>query len=100
MTIQLQDQGVLGQARELLTGAMLLNYQEHMKSHGVIEMLQSLPVCHSRPSGKSVLELQCSAAAKEAACKAERNRSIMLKLMRSIYFLAKTRFLTPLFTQI
>ena len=75
MTIQLQDQGVLGQARELLTGAMLLNYQEHMKSHGVIEMLQSLPVCHSRPSGKSVLELQCSAAAKEAACKAERNHT-------------------------
>ncbi|KAI6659401.1 Zinc finger protein [Oopsacas minuta] len=31
--------------------------------------------------GKSVLELQCSAAAKEAACRAERNRSIVLKLM-------------------
>ncbi|KAI6649994.1 52 kDa repressor of the inhibitor of the protein kinase-like [Oopsacas minuta] len=40
---------------------------------------------------KSVLELQCSAAAKEAACRAERNRSIVLKLMRSIYFLAKNK---------
>ena len=40
---------------------------------------------------KSVLELQRSAAAKEAACRAERNRSIVLKLMRSIYFLAKNK---------
>ena len=42
-------------------------------------------------SGKSVLELQCSAAAKEAADTVQRNRSILLKLMRSIYFLAKNR---------
>ncbi|KAI6654447.1 Zinc finger MYM-type protein 1-like [Oopsacas minuta] len=41
--------------------------------------------------GKSELELQCSAAAKEAACRAERNRSIVLKLMRSIYFLTKNK---------
>ena len=39
--------------------------------------------------GNSVLELHCSAAAKEAACKAERNRCIILKLLRLIYFLAK-----------
>ena len=42
-------------------------------------------------SGKSVLELQCSAAAKEAADTVQRNRSILFKLMRSIYFLAKNR---------
>ena len=41
--------------------------------------------------GKSVLELQCSATAKEAACRAERNCSIVLKLMRSIHFLAKSK---------
>ena len=41
--------------------------------------------------GKSILELQCSAAAKEAACRAERNCEILLKLLRSIYFLAKNK---------
>ena len=40
---------------------------------------------------ESILELQCSAAAKEAACRAETNRSIVLKLMRSIHFLAKNK---------
>jgi len=42
-------------------------------------------------SSKSVLELQCSAAAKEALEKRQRNRDILLKLMRSVYFLAKNR---------
>ena len=38
---------------------------------------------------KSILELQCSAAAKQAASRVEKYRSIMVKLMRSVYFLAK-----------
>ena len=33
---------------------MLLNYWECTESHGVIEMLQSLLVCHSRPSAGSL----------------------------------------------
>ena len=41
--------------------------------------------------GKSILELQCSAAPKKAARRAERNREILLKLLRSIYFLAKNK---------
>ena len=40
---------------------------------------------------KSIFELQCSAAAKEAACRAERNREILLKLLRSMYSLAKNK---------
>ena len=39
--------------------------------------------------GNSLLELQCSAAAMEAAHRAERNCSILFKLLRLIYFLAK-----------
>ena len=33
---------------------MLLKYWEHTESHAVIEMLQSLLVCHSRPSAGSL----------------------------------------------
>ena len=45
---------------------------------------------------QSVLQLQCSAAAKEAEEKKVQNRAIILKLLRSIYFLAKNRL--PLIT--
>ena len=38
---------------------------------------------------QSVLQLQCSAAAKEAEERRAKNRNIVLKLLRSIYFLAK-----------
>ena len=41
--------------------------------------------------GKSVLELHCSSAAKEAAERRQRNRDILLKLLRSAYFLVKNR---------
>ncbi len=37
--------------------------------------------------GKTVLELQCSAAAKELAEKKQQNREILLKLLRSVYFI-------------
>ena len=40
---------------------------------------------------QSVLQLQCSAAAKEAEERRAKNRNIVLKLLRSIYFLAKNR---------
>ena len=40
---------------------------------------------------QSVLQLQYSAAAKEAEERRAKNRNIVLKLLRSIYFLAKNR---------
>ena len=41
--------------------------------------------------GKSVLELQRAGAAKEAAERRQRNRDVLLKLLRSTYFLVKNR---------
>ena len=50
---------------------------------------------------QSVLQLQCSAAAKEAEEKRAKNRTIVLKLLRSIYFLDKNRLpLTTTFDQL
>ena len=43
--------------------------------------------------GKSALELQCSSAAQQAAERRQRNRDVLLKLLRSAYFLAKNRIL-------
>ena len=39
--------------------------------------------------GKSVLELQCTSAAREEAERKEKNRQVLLKLLRSVYFLVK-----------
>ena len=54
-------------------------------------MLQPLLLWQGRQSGKSVLELQCSSAAQQAAECRQRNRDVLLKLLRSAYFLAKNR---------
>ena len=66
---------------------------EVLKLHGESQYHQYAAVSASMSQqaerGKSVLELQCSAAAKQAASRVEKNRSIMVKLMRSVYFLAK-----------
>lgn len=42
-------------------------------------------------SQHSVLELQCTAAAREANEKREKNRAVLLKVLRSVYFLVKHR---------
>ena len=42
-------------------------------------------------SGSSVLELQCSSAAREAAERRQKNREVLVKLMWSVYFLVKKR---------
>ena len=79
---------------------------EMLKAHGESQThrdaVLNSGMAQQAEHGNSVLELHCSAAAKEAACKAERNRCIILKLLRSIYSLAKKqqRLLTPLFIQI
>ena len=41
-------------------------------------------------SGKSVVELQLLAAARETLEQKQKNRDILLKLMRSVYFLVKS----------
>ena len=41
--------------------------------------------------GDTVLELHCSAAARELAEKKKKNCEILLKLLRSVYFLVKNR---------
>lgn len=48
-------------------------------------------IAEQAEKGKSVLELQCASAAKEAAERTQRNRDVLLKLSRSVYFLAKNR---------
>ena len=66
---------------------------EVLKLHGESQCHRDAAVSASMSQqaerGKSVLELQCSAAAKQAASRVEKNSSIMVKLMRSVYFLAK-----------
>ena len=42
-------------------------------------------------SGQSVLELHCSSAARESAERIQRNRSIISKLLRAVYFLVQHR---------
>ena len=38
---------------------------------------------------QNIIEMQCTSAAKQAEEQKKKNREIILKLMRSIYFLAK-----------
>ena len=65
---------------------------EQLKEHSQSKCPRDA-VIHARMTeqGKeqSVLELQCSAAAKEAEERRAKNRNIVLKLLRSIYFLPK-----------
>ena len=67
---------------------------EQLKEHSQSKCHRDA-VIHARMAeqGKeqSVLQLQCSAAAKEAEERSAKNRNVVLKLLRSIYFLAKNR---------
>ena len=42
---------------------------------------------------QNAMEMQCAGAAKQAEEEKKKNREIILKFMRSIYFLAKNRIL-------
>ena len=44
---------------------------------------------------QNVIEMQCAGAAKQAEEQKKKNREIILKLMRSIYFLAKNHIPHP-----
>ena len=77
---------------------------EQLKEHSLSKWHRDALI-HARMAEQgeqqSVLQLQCSAAAKEAEEKKVRNRAIILKLLRSIYFLAKNRLpLTTTFDQV
>ena len=67
---------------------------EQLKEHSQSKCHRGA-VIHARMAeqGKeqSVLQLPCSAAAKEAEERRAKNRNTVLKLLRSIYFLAKNR---------
>ena len=77
---------------------------EQLKEHSLSKWHRDALI-HARMAEQreqqSVLQLQCSAAAKEAEEKKVRNRAIILKLLRSIYLLAKNRLpLTTTFDQV
>ena len=80
---------------------MLLNsLRAHCESQSHRDAAVTAGMAHQAECGNSVLELQCSAAAMEAACRAEINRSFLLKLLRSIYFLVKNKIPHTIFIQI
>ena len=77
---------------------------EQLREHGHSKW-QRDAILHARMAEQgeeqSVLQLQCSAATKEAEERRVKNRTILLKLLRSIYFLAKNCLpLTTTFDQL
>lgn len=64
--------------------------KQHSKSHWHRD---AIVYCRMAEQGRSqsVLEMHCSAAAKELEERKERNKIILLKLFRSVYFLVKNR---------
>ena len=61
------------------------NSQWHRDASATAAMVQKTA------SGMSVLEMQCSIAARELADRKERNRLVLLQLLRAVYFLVKHR---------
>ena len=70
-------------------GTVLL--KKHADSHWHRDAAATAVMARQKESGKSVLELKCSSAAQQAAECRQRNRDVLLKLLRSAYFLAKNR---------
>ena len=89
--MHLLQPGVHGLLGEFRIGITLLNNSRNISQ----SKCHRDAVIHARMAeqGKeqSVLQLQCSAAAKEAEERRAKNRNIVLTLLRSIYFLAKNR---------
>ena len=65
--------------------------KQHADSKWHREAAATSAMAHQAESGQSVLELQYSVAAQEAAELRQRNRDVLLKLLRSTYFLVKNR---------
>ena len=65
--------------------------KQHADSKWHREAAATSAMARQAESGQSVLELQCSVAAQEATELRQRNRDVLLKLLRSTYFLVKNR---------
>ena len=65
--------------------------QQHAGSQWHRDAAVTAVMAHQSTSWQNVLELQCSSATQQAAERRERNRDVVRKLLRSIYFLAKHR---------
>ena len=65
--------------------------KQHAGSQWHRESAATAAMAQHAESGQSVLELQCSCAAQQATEQKERNRDVLLKLLRSTYFLVKNR---------
>ena len=60
--------------------------KQHMRSQWHRDAVVTAAMAEQAESGDSVLELQCSSAAREAAERRQKNRAVLLKLMRSSLF--------------
>ncbi len=65
--------------------------KQHADSQWHRDAAAATAMAEQAERGKSALELQCSSAAREAAEKRQKNRHVLLKLLRSVYFLVKNR---------
>ena len=65
--------------------------KQHADSQWYRDAAATAAIAEQAEKGRSVLELHCASAAKEAAERRQRNRDVLLKLLRSLYFLAKNR---------
>ncbi len=65
--------------------------KQHADSQWHRDAAATAAMAEQADKGRSVLELHCASAAKEAAERRQRNRDVLLKLLRSVYFLAKNR---------
>ena len=65
--------------------------KKHADSQWHRDAAATAAVAQQTASGMSVLELRNSSAARELADKKARNRSVLLKLLRAVYFLVKHR---------
>ena len=66
------------------------NLKQHNESKGHKEGALSARMAEQAANVGNVLDLQLAASAKQAEELRQRNRSILLKLLRSVYFLAKS----------
>ena len=65
--------------------------KQHTESQWHRDAAATAAMAEQAERGKSVLELHCTSAAKEAAERRQKNREVLLKLLRSVYFLVKNR---------
>ena len=65
--------------------------KKHANSQWHRDASATAAMAQQTASGMSMLELQCSSAARELADRKERNRLVLVRLLRAVYFLVKHR---------